>query len=77
VRTPVCDLLGIEFPLLAFSHTRDVVAAATNAGGFGVRGAMRFDADELEVELRWDRRAGPGQALQRRHHRAAVVRREG
>ncbi|MEY2591667.1 MAG: hypothetical protein QOJ67_3651, partial [Acidimicrobiaceae bacterium] len=24
MRTPVCDLLGIEFPILAFSHCRDV-----------------------------------------------------
>ena len=53
MRTPVCELLGIDFPLLAFSHTRDVVAAVTNAGGFGVLGAMRYNADELEVELSW------------------------
>src|SRR5215510_3696151 len=53
MRTPVCELLGIEFPLLAFSHCRDVVAAVTNAGGFGVFGAMRYSADELEQELRW------------------------
>jgi NAD(P)H-dependent flavin oxidoreductase YrpB (nitropropane dioxygenase family) len=53
MKTPVCELLGIEFPLLAFSHCRDVVAAVTNAGAFGVLGAMRYDADELEVALRW------------------------
>ena len=39
MKTPLCDLLGIEFPLFAFSHCRDVVAAVTNAGGFGVLGA--------------------------------------
>jgi NAD(P)H-dependent flavin oxidoreductase YrpB (nitropropane dioxygenase family) len=53
MKTPVCELLGIEFPLLAFSHCRDVVAAVTDAGAFGVLGAMRYDADELEVALRW------------------------
>jgi len=53
MNTPVCELLGIEFPLLAFSHCRDVVAAVTNAGAFGVLGAMRYDADELEIVLRW------------------------
>ncbi len=53
MKTPVCELLGIEFPLLAFSHCRDVIAAVTNAGAFGVLGAMRYDADELEVALRW------------------------
>ena len=36
MRTPICDRLGIEFPIFAFSHCRDVVAAVTNAGGFGV-----------------------------------------
>jgi NAD(P)H-dependent flavin oxidoreductase YrpB (nitropropane dioxygenase family) len=59
MKTPVCDLLGIEFPLLAFSHCRDVIAAVTNAGAFGVLGAMRYDADELEAALRWiDERVG-------------------
>jgi NAD(P)H-dependent flavin oxidoreductase YrpB (nitropropane dioxygenase family) len=53
MNTPACELLGIEFPLFAFSHCRDVVAAVTNAGAFGVLGAMRYDADELEVVLRW------------------------
>ena len=53
MRTPVCAMLGIDFPLLAFSHCRDVVAAVTNAGGFGVFGAMRYDRDELDAELRW------------------------
>jgi hypothetical protein len=33
MHTPVCDRLGIEFPIFAFSHCRDVVAAVTNAGG--------------------------------------------
>jgi NAD(P)H-dependent flavin oxidoreductase YrpB (nitropropane dioxygenase family) len=53
MKTPVCELLRIEFPLLAFSHCRDVVAAVTNAGGFGVFGAMRYGPEELEAELRW------------------------
>ena len=30
------DLTGAEFPLFAFSHCRDVVAAVSRAGGFGV-----------------------------------------
>ena len=34
----LCDQFGIDFPLFAFSHCRDVVAAVTNAGGFGVLG---------------------------------------
>jgi NAD(P)H-dependent flavin oxidoreductase YrpB (nitropropane dioxygenase family) len=53
MRTAVTDMLGIEFPILAFSHCRDVVAAVTNAGGFGVLGAVAMSADQLETELQW------------------------
>ncbi|MFB9837394.1 nitronate monooxygenase, partial [Actinoallomurus acaciae] len=53
MRTDVCETFGIEFPLFAFSHCRDVVAAVTNAGGFGVLGAVAFSPDRLEEELRW------------------------
>ncbi len=53
MRTPVCDLLGIEFPILAFSHCRDVVAAVSKAGGFGVLGAVAFSPEQLDVELDW------------------------
>ena len=53
MRTPICDELGIEFPIFAFSHCRDVVAAVTNAGGFGVLGALAFEPERLAVELDW------------------------
>jgi NAD(P)H-dependent flavin oxidoreductase YrpB (nitropropane dioxygenase family) len=53
MKTAVTDLLGIEFPLVAFSHCRDVVAAVSNAGGFGVLGATSFTPDQLDVELAW------------------------
>lgn len=53
LRTAICDLLDIEIPLLAFSHCRDVVAAVTNAGGFGVLGASSHTPEQLEVELAW------------------------
>jgi NAD(P)H-dependent flavin oxidoreductase YrpB (nitropropane dioxygenase family) len=53
VRTPVCDRFGIEFPIFAFSHCRDVVAAVSRAGGFGVLGALAFTPAELEIELAW------------------------
>lgn len=44
---------GIEFPLFAFSHCRDVVAAVTNAGGFGVLGATAYTPEQLDRELSW------------------------
>ncbi len=53
MKTPICDMLGIELPLLAFSHCRDVVAAVTNAGGFGVLGASMHTPEQLEHELAW------------------------
>ena len=53
MRTPICDQLGIEFPIFAFSHCRDVVAAVTNAGGYGVLGALAYEPERLEVELNW------------------------
>jgi NAD(P)H-dependent flavin oxidoreductase YrpB (nitropropane dioxygenase family) len=49
----VCELTGADFPLFAFSHCRDVVAAVSRAGGFGVLGATRFSPAQLEEELAW------------------------
>src|SRR6059058_3028032 len=49
----VSDMLGVEFPILAFSHCRDVVAAVTNAGGFGVLGAVAHTPAQLEIDLAW------------------------
>jgi NAD(P)H-dependent flavin oxidoreductase YrpB (nitropropane dioxygenase family) len=53
MKSPICDMLGIELPLLAFSHCRDVVAAVSNAGGFGVLGASMHTPEQLEHELAW------------------------
>ena len=53
MRTPICDELGIEFPIFAFTHCRDVVAAVSRAGGFGVLGAVGFTPEQLEIELQW------------------------
>ncbi len=47
------DLVGVDFPLFAFSHCRDVVAAVSRAGGFGVLGGSTFTPESLEVELAW------------------------
>ncbi len=49
----ICEMLGIEFPLLAFSHCRDVVVEVSKAGGFGVFGAATITPEQLEVELNW------------------------
>lgn len=53
MQSPICDLLGIEFPLVAFSHCRDVVAEVSKAGGMGVFGAAGIGPGKLEAELSW------------------------
>ena len=53
MRTPICDELGIEFPIFAFTHCRDVVVAVSKAGGFGVLGAVGYTPEQLEIELKW------------------------
>ena len=49
----VCEMLGIEFPLFAFSHCRDVVAEVSKAGGFGVLGGAGHTPESLDIELNW------------------------
>ncbi|HIK71669.1 MAG TPA: nitronate monooxygenase [Gammaproteobacteria bacterium] len=49
----ICQLLNIEFPLVAFTHCRDVVVAVSKAGGCGVLGAVGMSPDQLEKELKW------------------------
>ena len=51
MKTPITELLGCEFPILAFSHCRDVVAAVSRAGGFGVLGAVAHSPEQLEIDL--------------------------
>jgi NAD(P)H-dependent flavin oxidoreductase YrpB (nitropropane dioxygenase family) len=53
MQTEICRQLGIEFPIFAFTHCRDVVAAVSNAGGLGVLGAVGFTPEQLEIECQW------------------------
>lgn len=53
MQTPLCDMFGIEYPIFAFTHCRDVVAAVSKAGGLGVLGAVGFSPEQLDVELNW------------------------
>jgi NAD(P)H-dependent flavin oxidoreductase YrpB (nitropropane dioxygenase family) len=53
MRTSICDMFGIDVPIFAFTHCRNVCAAVTAAGGMGVFGAVTFSPEELEVELAW------------------------
>ena len=53
MKSEICDLVGCEFPLFAFSHCRDVIVAVSKAGGFGVLGAAGHTPESLEIELSW------------------------
>ena len=59
MHTELCDILGIDVPIFAFTHCRDVVVEVSKAGGFGVLGAVGFSPEQLETELAWiDERIG-------------------
>jgi NAD(P)H-dependent flavin oxidoreductase YrpB (nitropropane dioxygenase family) len=53
MRTAVCDLFGIEYPIFAFTRSAAVVAEVSKAGGLGVLGAIAFTPDDLADELVW------------------------
>ncbi len=53
MQTPLRELLGVEFPIVAFSHCRDVVAAVSRAGGFGVLGVTSLSPEQMKIELDW------------------------
>ncbi|MBI2861598.1 MAG: nitronate monooxygenase [Chloroflexi bacterium] len=65
LRTPLCDLLGIEYPILqaGMGHVAsgDMAAAVSNAGGLGTIGGGPLSIDELRAEIRkvkqraWDK----------------------
>ena len=53
MKSPICEMLKIEFPMVAFSHCRDVVVAVSKAGGMGVLGAVGHTPEMLEQDLKW------------------------
>jgi NAD(P)H-dependent flavin oxidoreductase YrpB (nitropropane dioxygenase family) len=53
MKSKVCEMFGIDFPLMAFTHCRDVVVAVSKAGGMGVLGAAGYSSEQLEIELKW------------------------
>jgi len=55
LRTKLCDMLGIEYPIVAFTHCKDVAVAVINAGAFAVYGGAPRTPDELAADIRWIR----------------------
>ncbi len=56
LRTPLCDLLGIEYPIILAgmggAAGPTLAAAVSNAGGLGVVGATGYTPDELREMIR-------------------------
>ena len=53
MKNQLCEKLGIDYPIFAFTHCRDVVVAVSKAGGIGVLGAVGFSPEQLKEELDW------------------------
>lgn len=55
IHTRICDLLGIDHPIvlggMGTATTAPLVAAVSNAGGFGTLGTSAFNAQTLENEI--------------------------
>lgn len=56
IKTKLCDLLGIEYPIIqggmAWVADASLAAAVSNGGGLGLIGAMNADADWVRGEIR-------------------------
>ena len=48
MNTAICRKLGLDVPIFAFTHCRDVVVAVSKAGGLGVLGAVGFVVEYVE-----------------------------
>ena len=53
MQTDLAKELGLEFPIFAFTHCRDVVAGVSKAGGFGVLGVAGHSVKNVEQEIDW------------------------
>jgi NAD(P)H-dependent flavin oxidoreductase YrpB (nitropropane dioxygenase family) len=53
MRTAFTDLVGVPHPIVGFNRSPGVVAAVSNAGGFGVLGASAYTPAELDAQLTW------------------------
>ncbi len=56
IKTPLCELLGIEAPIIqggmAWIADAELAAAVSNAGGLGLISAMNADAEWLRTQIR-------------------------
>jgi len=53
LHTKLCESLGVEYPIVAFTHCKDVAAAVINAGAFAVLGQTQSSPDEIAANIKW------------------------
>ena len=53
MKTAFTDLAGVPYPIVGFNRSPGVVAAVSNAGGFGVLAASAYTPEELDAQLTW------------------------
>src|SRR5580658_8572002 len=51
MKTALNRMFGVEVPICAFSHCRDVVVGVSQAGGIGVLGTSRYSPEQFDLEL--------------------------
>ncbi len=56
IKTPICDLLGIKYPIfqggMAWIADAELAAAVSNGGGLGIISAMNANADWLRDQIK-------------------------
>jgi NAD(P)H-dependent flavin oxidoreductase YrpB (nitropropane dioxygenase family) len=55
LHTKLCDQLGIEYPIVAFTHCKDVAVAVINSGGFAVLGEAMHTPESIAADIKWIR----------------------
>ena len=77
MHTRICDLFGIEFPIFAFSHCRDVVVGGEQGRRLRGAGCRRLHARAARDRAQVDRRAHRRPSVRRRHRHPGEVRGHG
>ncbi|MBP3360972.1 MAG: enoyl-[acyl-carrier-protein] reductase FabK [Clostridia bacterium] len=56
IRTPICEMLGIEYPIfqggMAWVADASLASAVSNAGGLGIIAAMNSNGEQLRAEIK-------------------------
>ncbi len=53
MKTKFTDMFGLEYPIVAFTHCKDVAVAVSEAGGLGVLGELMRSPDEIAQDIQW------------------------